>query len=149
MGNERDLLKKFKESHKFLVVLVLADLIFISRYVNINFCWNLLYWKKSTLTFSYIKSNFKLIKKVCKTNADAFCEKKQKYLFHDFSSLFGYLCLVWGILSSLRLLSSVENSLDFGDFYPVWKLLSSTETFIQCVDIYLVRRLLYSADTFV
>ena len=32
--------------------------------------------KNSTLTPSYFKSNFKLIKKVCKSNADVFGDKK-------------------------------------------------------------------------
>ena len=32
--------------------------------------------KKTTLIFNYFKSNFTLIKNVCKTHVDLFCEKK-------------------------------------------------------------------------
>ena len=104
--------------------------------------------KNSTLTSSYFKSNFKLIKECV----------KERYFFplKIFSSL------VWRILSSVenviqcrefypvqrefypmrRLLSSVE-------FYPGWRILSSVENFIQCLYFHPVRRLLFGAQTFI
>ena len=83
--------------------------------------------KNSALTSSYFKSNFNfnLIKKVCKANADLFVEKKKKYLFHYFH----IFILVWRILSSLQSFIhgkfSVENSIQWVEFFPVRRRLSS------------------------
>ena len=65
-------------SHGISVMLASADLIFISRYIYINFCINLLYRENQFLlckTQCYFMSDFKLIKKACKANVDIFDEK--------------------------------------------------------------------------
>ena len=67
-----------------LVVFASADLISVSRYVHINLCVNFPYRKNQLLPLL----TFKKIAKVCKANVDIFGGKKEKYLFHYFSSLF-------------------------------------------------------------
>ena len=76
VGKLGEILKKIKEEDDFF------NCVSISRF-NIYFKVRLQKFlctfsvlKNSTLTPSYFKSNFKLIKKVCKSNADVFDDKK-------------------------------------------------------------------------
>ena len=71
-----ELLKKFKEEDDFFdcVGLSRSNIYFEIRLYN--FLCKLPVLKNSTLTSSYFQSNFKLIKKVCKANANPFGEKK-------------------------------------------------------------------------
>ena len=70
--------------------------------------------KNASLTSSYFKTNFKLVKKAGKANAGIFGEKKYKIFALLFFIVF---TLVWIILSSLE-------SFSHGKFYS-WKILSS------------------------
>ena len=75
VGKQVEFLKKFKESDEFFCRVGHSQ-------SNIYFKINLHYFlckfpilKKSTLTSSYLKSSFKLIRKVCKAIVDKFDEK--------------------------------------------------------------------------
>ena len=72
LGKQGELLKRFKESDEFFSRL---DLSRSNIYFKICL-YKFPTLKKSTLTSSYFKSNFKFITKVCKGNADIFAEKK-------------------------------------------------------------------------
>ena len=120
--------------------------------------------KKSILTSSDFKSNFKLIKK-CLRQMYTYLVGKSKnicfMIFHPCLDNFVYSgeFYPWRVLSSLekfiqrrefgdsyllqRLFSSVETSIQFQI------LLSSAENFIQCRDFYPVWRLLSCVDTFI
>ena len=76
--------------------------------------------KKSTLTSSYFNSNFKLIKKVGKANANIFGEKKYKIFAPLF---FIFFILVWIILFNLEIFF-------YGESYS-WKILSSIGNFFH------------------
>ena len=70
------MLKRFKDSDEFFSRVGLSR---SNIYFKINLfkvLCNFPILKKPTLTLSYFKSNFKLIEKVCKANADIFGEKK-------------------------------------------------------------------------
>ena len=94
VGKQGELLKRFRDAEVFF------DCIGLSR-SNIYFRISLYkclrkfpLLKNSTLQFnsSYYKSNFKVVKKVCKANVNVFGETKWKYLFYYFLyflSLFG------------------------------------------------------------
>ena len=76
VGKQGELLKRFKDSDEFF------DRVGLSR-SNIYFKIRLYKFlckfpalRNLTLTSSYFENNFKMIKKVCKTNADIFGEKK-------------------------------------------------------------------------
>ena len=93
------LLRKFKEEDKFFdcVGLSRSNIYFKIRLHKLLRKFPVL--KNSTLTPSYFKKNFKIIKKVCKANIDIFGEKKWK-IFVLLSFIF--FILVWIILSSLE-----------------------------------------------
>ena len=76
VGKYGDLLKRIKEEDEFVdcVVLSRSNIYFKIRLHSFSRKFPVL--KNLTLTSSYFKSNFKLIKKVCKANADLFVEKK-------------------------------------------------------------------------
>ena len=132
-----------------LVVLASADIYFKIRLHKILCKFTLL--KKSTLTSSYFKSNFKLIKKVSKN----ICFIIFRHCLYNFVQP--------GEFYPCRILSGLEAFIqrkkkrkkkknphsEFGDFYLVQRLLSTAEIFIQHGDFYLVRRLLSSIDTFI
>ena len=65
-----EILKRFKEDEFFDRV----GLIFTLKYFKFLYKFPLL--KNSTLKSSYFKSNFKVIKKVCKTNVNIFGNAK-------------------------------------------------------------------------
>ena len=76
VGKQGESLKKIKGSDEFFSH---ADLSWSKIYFKIGlhkFSCNNTVMKKSTLTSGYFKSNFKLIKEVCKANVDIFGEKK-------------------------------------------------------------------------
>ena len=76
MGKQGELFKKFKESDQFFSRVGPRR---YNIYVKIRlqkFVCKFTILKKSTLTSSYFKSNFKLIKNVCKEIVDIFREKK-------------------------------------------------------------------------
>ena len=67
---------RFKENEEFFYRVGLSR---SNMYIKIGlykFLCKFPVLKNSTLTSSYFKSNFKLVKKVCKANTDAFGEKK-------------------------------------------------------------------------
>ena len=76
VAKQDELLKRFKEEDEFF------DYVGLSRsniYFKIRlrkFLCKFPVLKNSTLTSCYFKSNFKLIKKVCKANADLFGQEK-------------------------------------------------------------------------
>ena len=75
-GKQGELLKRFMDNEEFF------DRVGLSRsniYYKIGlykFLCKFPVLKNSAFTSSYFKSNFKLIRKVCKANADVFGEKK-------------------------------------------------------------------------
>ena len=76
VGKQGKLLRKFKKEDGFFdcVGMSQSNIYFKTRLHK--FLRKLPVLKNSTLTQSYFKSYFKLIKKVCKSNADVFGEKK-------------------------------------------------------------------------
>ena len=72
VGKQGELLKRFKEQDEFFdsVGLSQSNIYFKVRLYKFLCKFSVL--KNLTLTCSYFKSNFKLIKKVCKRNADLF-----------------------------------------------------------------------------
>ena len=76
VGKLGEILKKIKEEDDFFncVGLSRSNIYFKVRLQKFLCKFSVL--KNSTLTPSYFKSNFKLIKKVCKSNADVFDDKK-------------------------------------------------------------------------
>ena len=74
VGKQGELLKRFKEEDEFFsnVGLSRSNIYFKMRLFKFLCKFPVL--KNSTLTPSYFKSNMKLIKKVCKANADIFGE---------------------------------------------------------------------------
>ena len=103
---------KVKKSDEFFSRVRLSRSNIYFKICLYNFLCKFPTWKKSILTSSYFKSNFKLVKKACKANVDIFGAKK---------------VLVWSwLLYSVEILFSAV----------------SLETFIKCIDFYLVRRLL-------
>ena len=92
VGKESELLKHFRDEDESF------DRAGLSR-SNIFFKISLCKFLKkipsltnSSLSSSYVKNNFKLIKKACKMDVKIFSEKKWKYSFHYFLyflSLFG------------------------------------------------------------
>ena len=132
VGKQEELMKRFKDSNEFFdntglgrsnIYFKIGLYKFLCKYPKL---------KNSTVTASYFKSNFKMIKKICKTNLDAFSEKKVK-IFLSLFSIFSIL--VWLILSSLE-------SFIHEEFYS-WKILSGPKNLI--VDLYPARRLFSSA----
>ena len=89
MVKQGELLKRFEDSDEFFyrVGLSRSSIYFKIRLYNFSCKFPILI--RSTLTSSYFKSSLKLIKKVSQANANIFGEKKSKYLFHYFLSLFG------------------------------------------------------------
>ena len=74
VGKQGELLKRDNEKFFGRVGLSRSNIFFkIDLY---EFLCKFPVLKNLTLTSSYFKSNFKLIKKVCKANADVFSEKK-------------------------------------------------------------------------
>ena len=76
VGKQGELLKRFKHEDEFSNCLGLSrsNIYFKISLYKLLFKFPVL--KNSTLTPSYFKSNFKLIKKVCMANSDIFGEKK-------------------------------------------------------------------------
>ena len=76
VAKQGELLKRFKDSDEFFdgVGLSRSNIYFKIRLYK--FLCKFPALRNSTLTSSYFKNNFKIIKKVCKTNADIFGEKK-------------------------------------------------------------------------
>ena len=76
VAKQGELLKRFKDSDELFdsVGQSLSDIYFKIRLYKFSCKFPAL--KNSTLTPSYFKNNFNIIKKVCKANADAFGEKK-------------------------------------------------------------------------
>ena len=72
-----------------LVELFSVDLIFILKYIYINFCVTFLYCKKQSFLLAILGVILSWSRKYILANVDTFDEKKYKYLLHDFSSLFG------------------------------------------------------------
>ena len=74
VGKQGELLRRFKEEDEFFnkVGLSKSNIYFKMRLFKFLCKFPML--KNSTLTPSYFKSNMKLIKKVCKANADIFGE---------------------------------------------------------------------------
>ena len=119
-GKQGEILKKFKEEDDFFNCVCLSRSNVYFKIRLHKFLCNFPVLKSSTLTPSYFKSNFKLMKKVCKSNADVFVEKKLK----TFAPLFIiFFILIWIILSSLE-------SFIHGKFYSL-KILSSLKNFIR------------------
>ena len=76
VGKQGQLLKRFKDSDRFFDGVGLSR---SNRYFKINLhkpSCKFPVLKNSTLPSSYFKSNFKMIKKVCKSNANTIGEKK-------------------------------------------------------------------------
>ena len=76
VSKQGELLKRFNDAEEFFdrVGLSRSNIYFkISLY---TFLRKFPLLKNSTLTSSYFKSNFKVIKKVCKANVNIFGEKK-------------------------------------------------------------------------
>ena len=71
-----ELLKKFKEEDDFFDCVGLSRSNIYFKIRLYKFLCKLPVLKNSTLTSSYFQSNFKLIKKVFKANANPFGEKK-------------------------------------------------------------------------
>ena len=144
----------------FLVVLTSADLIFISRYVCINF----LHRKNQLLPLAILRAILSLSQK-CVRQMQTYLVRKSKnvcfIIFHPFLDNFvqSREFYSWRILSSLETFIqcrkfcsaqlSLETFIQYGFFYLVWRLLSSMKTFIQCGDFYLAWRLLSSAENFI
>ena len=76
VGKQGELLKKFKDSDEFFDGLGLSRSIIYFKISLHKFLYKFPVLKNSTLTSSCFKSNFKMIKKVCKSNANIFGEKK-------------------------------------------------------------------------
>ena len=76
VAKQDELLKRFKDSDEFFdgVGLSRSNIYFKIRLYK--FLCKFPALRNSTLTSSYFKNNFKIIKKVCKTNANIFSEKK-------------------------------------------------------------------------
>ena len=76
VGKQGELLKRFKDSDELFdgVSLSWSNIYFKIRLYK--FLCKFPALRNSTLTSSYFKNNFKMIKKVCKANADVFDEKK-------------------------------------------------------------------------
>ena len=76
VAKQGELLKRFNDSDEFFdgVGLSRSNIYFKIRLYK--FLCKFPALRNSTLTSSYFKSNFKIIKKVCKANADIFGEKK-------------------------------------------------------------------------
>ena len=75
VGKQGKLLKRFKQDEFFdSVGLSQSNIYFKVRLYKFLCKFSVL--KNLTLTSSYFKSNFQLIKKVCKRNADLFGKKK-------------------------------------------------------------------------
>ena len=76
VGKYGDLLKRFKEEDEFVDCVVLSRSNIYFKIRLYNFLRKFPVPENSTLKSSYFKSNFKLIKKVCKANVEIFGEKK-------------------------------------------------------------------------
>ena len=76
IGKQGEILKKFKEEDEFFNCVGLSRFIIYFKIRLHKFLWKFPVLRMSTLVPSYCKSNFKLIKKVCKSNADVFGENK-------------------------------------------------------------------------
>ena len=76
VGKQGELLKRFKDSDEFFDGLGLSRSIIYFKISLHKFLCKFPVLKNSTLTSSCFKSNFKMIKKVCKSNANIFGEKK-------------------------------------------------------------------------
>ena len=76
VGKQGELLKRFKDSDEFFdgVGLSRSNIYFKIRLYK--FLCKFPALRNSTLTSSYFKNNFKIIKKVCKANVDIIGEKK-------------------------------------------------------------------------
>ena len=76
VGKQGELLKRFKDSDEFFDGVGLSQSNIYFKIRLYKFLCKFPALRHSTLTSSYFKNNFKIIKKVCKANADTFCEKK-------------------------------------------------------------------------
>ena len=76
VGKQGELLKRFKDNDEFFDGLGLSQSNIYFKIRLYKFLCKFPVLKNSTLTSGYFKNNFKMIKKVCKTNADVFGEKK-------------------------------------------------------------------------
>ena len=76
VAKQGELLKRFNDSDEFFdgVGLSRSNIYFKIRLYK--FLRKFPALRNATLTFSYFKNNFKIIKKVCKANANIFGEKK-------------------------------------------------------------------------
>ena len=72
VGKQGELLKRFKDSDNFFSCVGQSRSNIYFKTCLYKYSCKFPISKKSTLTSSYFKSNFKLIKKVCKANADVF-----------------------------------------------------------------------------
>ena len=91
-GKQGELPKRFKDSDQFFdgVGLSRSNIYFKTRLYK--FLCKFPTLRNATLTSSYFKNNFKIIKIVCKPNADIFGEKKLKTFVLLFFTFF-YPCL--------------------------------------------------------
>ena len=139
LGKQGELFKKFKESDTFFSCQSCVNV-----YITIL--------KKSTITSSYFKSNFKLIKKVCQTDATCLNNFVQSGEFYPLIILYSLENFTHGQFYLVQRSLSTENCIKSRDVFLVQKLLFSAvtlETFIQCGGFYPVWRLLSSIQTFI
>ena len=113
------LLKRFKEENDFFDCDGLSQSNIYFKIRSYKFLCKFPLLKNSTLTSGYFKSNFKLIKKVCKANETCWQEKVKNIC----PIIFIFFILVWIILSCLE-------SFIHEKFYSR-KTLSSLENFIH------------------
>ena len=75
VGKQEELLKRFKDSNEFFDNIGLGRSNIYFKIGLYKFLCKYPKLKNSTLTASYVKSNFKMIRKICKANVDTFSEK--------------------------------------------------------------------------
>ena len=92
VGKESELLKHFRDEDESFDRAGLSRSNIFFKISLCKFLKKITSLTNSSLTSSYVKNNFKLIKKACKMDVKIFSEKKWKYSFHYFLyflSLFG------------------------------------------------------------
>ena len=128
-GKQGKLLKKFKQSNEFFSCVQFSQSNIYFKICLYKFLCKFSRLKKSTLTLSYFKSNFQLIKK------GKCVRQMQTYLVRNICFIIFGHCLDNFVQSGefypWIILSSLDNFIH-EEFYLVWRISSNQETFIQC-----------------
>ena len=76
LGKQGELLKRFRDEDEFFDRVGLSQSNIYFKISLCNFLQKFLLLKNSTLKSSYFKTNFKLIKKVCRANVNILSKEK-------------------------------------------------------------------------